>query len=204
LWRGEVRLRRYNLAVFDSLLLDDFLGHELRAEVEAEFRAAPSFAAGVYGVDVGAAVDARVRHAQLVEVNDRVRDLVRRRLLDEMPRLGEHFGIALHTCEEPQFLRYEVGGFFVAHQDGNTPLIHDDTRHRRVSGVVFINPSVDTPSDGCYGGGSLILHGRYPDWQRRYVVPPAAGTFVAFRAETTHEVTPVTHGTRFTIAAFYR
>ena len=30
------------------------------------------------------------------------------------------------------------------------------------------------------------------------------GTLVAFRSETTHEVTPVTHGERFSIASWYR
>jgi SM-20-related protein len=189
--------------VFDSLLLDDFLGRELNAEVEAELRSAPASAAGVYG-GVRSGVDTRVRNAQMVQVSDRIRDRMRSRLLEAMPRIGEHFGVALQTCEEPQFLRYEAGGFFVAHQDGNTPVIHDDTRHRRVSGVVFINAPSDTPANGCYGGGSLVLHGRYPDWNRRYAVPATPDAFVAFRAETTHEVTPVTHGTRFTIAVFYR
>jgi SM-20-related protein len=36
------------------------------------------------------------------------------------------------------------------------------------------------------------------------VMPNAPGTLVAYRAETTHEVTPVTHGERFTIVSWFR
>ena len=35
------------------------------------------------------------------------------------------------------------------------------------------------------------------------ILTPAPGTLVCFRAETTHEVLPVTHGERFTIVSWY-
>ena len=38
----------------------------------------------------------------------------------------------------------------------------------------------------------------------RAPVLPAPGTLVAFRAETTHEVTPVTRGERYAIVSWYR
>jgi predicted 2-oxoglutarate/Fe(II)-dependent dioxygenase YbiX len=38
---------------------------------------------------------------------------------------------------------------FVAHQDGNTPLIRDKARFRRVSIVIYVNAD--------YSGGSLLL-----------------------------------------------
>jgi SM-20-related protein len=191
------------LRVIDSLLLEGFVEHAVLARLQHEFRDADAVAAAVYG-GAQAEVDRRVRRAQLVDVGEEVRQLVRGLLLEAMPQIGEHFGVPLHTCEESQFLRYEPGDFFVAHQDGNTPLIRDDSRHRRVSAVIFINDASAEPADGHYGGGALIFHGAYPDWEERYPVPAAAGSLVAFRAETTHEVTPVTHGHRYTIAAFYR
>ena len=49
-----------------------------------------------------------------------------RLLLNLKETIEEHFGINVGECEEPQFLRYRTGDFFVAHQDGNTPLIFDD------------------------------------------------------------------------------
>jgi SM-20-related protein len=33
---------------------------------------------------------------------------------------------------------------------------------------------------------------------------PAPGTLVAFRADTTHEVVPVTYGERYTIVTWFR
>ena len=37
----------------------------------------------------------------------------------------------------------------------------------------------------------------------RVSLTPEPGTLVCFRAETTHEVLPVTHGERFTIVSWY-
>jgi predicted 2-oxoglutarate/Fe(II)-dependent dioxygenase YbiX len=50
----------------------------------------------------------------------------------------------------------------------------------------------------------LTLHGSYPDYNVRHPVIGEPGTLVAFRSETTHEVTPVTHGQRYTIVSWYR
>jgi predicted 2-oxoglutarate/Fe(II)-dependent dioxygenase YbiX len=183
--------------VIESLLLERFFDDAVLARVQRAFDVATSAAASVYGVPQ-AGVDLRVRRAQVLDIAADVRELVRTMLVDAMPRIGEHFGVALQTCEESQFLRYETGDFFVAHQDGNTPLTRDDSRHRRVSAVIFVSARDD------YEGGALQLHGPYPNWQYREDAPATAGGLFAFRAETTHEVTPVTRGTRQTIAVFYR
>jgi predicted 2-oxoglutarate/Fe(II)-dependent dioxygenase YbiX len=53
-----------------------------------------------------------------------------------------------------------------------------------------------------YCGGSLVFHPRGAGELLR--LTGEAGTLVAFRAETTHEVTPVNDGERFTIAGWYR
>ena len=177
--------------MIESLVLADFFDP---APLLAVLRDAGSAAAGVYGAPQ--AVDRRVRSAQALQVDVPLRDRVRSLLAIAQPRLAEHFGVELSHAEEPQFLRYLPGDFFVAHQDGNTPVIHDDTRHRRISVVLFLNAE--------YGGGQLVLHGRYPDWEKRYPMPAHPGTLVAFRSETTHEVTPVTHGERYTIVSWYR
>jgi SM-20-related protein len=124
--------------------------------------------------------------------------------MNRKQELERHFGVPLGQCEEPQFLRYETGDFFVPHQDGNTPLIHDQSRFRKISVVLFLNAQSEEPSPGAYGGGSLVLHGHYSGPSLCVPVVPAPGTLVAFRAETTHEVTPVTHGERFTIVSWYR
>ena len=110
--------------------------------------------------------------------------------LRELVRGNEDGGIAS--------LLQETVHYFVAHQDGNTPLLHDDTRFRRISVVLFLSEPES------YGGGALLFHGRYPDFDTRHEVAAAPGTLVAFRSETTHEVTPVTRGERFTIVSWWR
>jgi SM-20-related protein len=124
-----------------------------------------------------------------------------------MARKGElerHFGLALSGCEEPQFLRYQTGDFFVAHQDGNTPLIHDHTRFRKISAIIALSAPSETPAPDCYGGGALVFHGPYSGPQLRVPVAPSPGTLICFRAETTHEVLPITHGERVSIVSWFR
>jgi len=117
--------------------------------------------------------------------------------------LARRFGHALSSCEPPQFLRYLAGDFFVPHQDGNTPLIHDHSRFRKVSAVIFLSAFAEEPAPESYGGGALVLHGPYSGPPLRVSLAPEPGTLVCFRAETTHEVLPVTHGERFTIVSWY-
>ena len=141
-------------------------------------------------------IDPRVRSALRIGVSDSARALVSAKLEAVRPRLAEQFKAAITSFEDPQFLRYEPGHFFVAHQDGNTPLIHDDSRHRRVSVSVFLNND--------YAGGELTLHGKYPDFDRRMTLTAVPGTLVAFPSEATHEVLPVTSGQRYAIVSWYR
>lgn len=124
-----------------------------------------------------------------------------------MARIAEHFRVELNECEEPQFLRYKEGDFFVAHQDGNTGLLRLDTEQRLVSTVIFLSLETDAPQPeaNVHCGGSLIftnLRARPEDAKFRMVADP--GTLIAFRSETTHEVTPVTHGERHSIVSWYR
>jgi SM-20-related protein len=187
---------------FDLLIERDFLGAAACGRIVAEMRAARSAPATVYGLAEGGAVDERVRRTTRVYPSAETDGLVRRLLLERMGAAGAHFGVRLGELEEPQFLRYEVGGHFVAHQDGNTGLLRSDQESRRVSLVVFLNTQSDAPAADAYCGGSLVFHPRGAG--APYRVPGEAGTLVAFRAETTHEVTPVTGGERFTVACWYR
>jgi SM-20-related protein len=117
---------------------------------------------------------------------------VTRRLLSSKQPIEKHFSLTLDECEDPQFLRYREGDFFVAHQDGNTGMLRLDTERRRISTIIFLNRE--------YSGGALV----FTSLSSRYETPVEPGMLVAFRAETTHEVTPVTHGERFSIASWYR
>ena len=55
--------------------------------------------------------------------------------------------------------------------------------------------------------GTFAASGRGPGLRRHAGGRDAAehpGSLVTFRSETTHEVTPVTHGVRYTFATWFR
>jgi SM-20-related protein len=186
----------------DLLVERGFLDASTLAEVLTAVRASKGRPATVYGRDDSGEVDALVRRTTRLSPPAEVEELVRRLLLARMSAAEEHFGSALEKLEEPQFLRYEAGDYFVAHQDGNTGLLRSEREERKVSAVVFLNSQSEAPGPEVYGGGSLVFHPRGASEPFR--LTGVAGTLIAFRAETTHEVEPVTHGERFTIASWYR
>ncbi len=179
--------------------LPHFLDPETCRSVLNAVRKASAEAATVSGGRHGGyAVESTVRRTRRIVPPDEIRALIVERLVARQDELAAHYGVALVECEEPQFLRYESGDFFVAHQDGNTPLIHDHTRFRKVSIVVFLNERTE------YTGGELVLHGAYPQIDLRHTIEPAPGMLVAFPSQTTHEVLPVRSGERYTIATWFR
>jgi SM-20-related protein len=188
--------------MIDLLQIDDFLDAAACESLRAELQAAVGAAATVHGL--ADAVQLRIRSTTRAAIPPAIRDRVTGLLLTRKEALERHFGVPLATCEEPQFLRYGPGDFFVAHQDGNTPLIYDDSRFRKISAIIFLSASSPEPRPGTYGGGVLTFHDPKLGSPRRLPLTPPPGTFVAFRAEATHEVTPVTHGERFTIVSWYR
>lgn len=188
--------------MIDLLEIENFLDDATRADLVAELDAAHGAPATVLSADAGGRMDA-ARRTTRVAVSPETRARVRARLMERRAQLEAHFGIAVTECEEPQFLRYETGDYFVAHQDGNTPMVWDDSRFRRISAVVFLSRKSDEPAPDTYGGGSLLFHGPYPT-NERVAAGAQPGSLVTFRAETTHEVTPVTHGVRYTIATWFR
>jgi predicted 2-oxoglutarate/Fe(II)-dependent dioxygenase YbiX len=190
--------------VVDLLLIDNVLDGDTCRRIVSWMQAAPEAPASVYGGASKAGVEANVRRVSRIAVPPAVRDEIELRFEECRPQLEAHFGVVLRECEEPQFLRYRPGDFFVAHQDGNTPLIRDDTRLRKVSATLFLNHQTAAATSGAYGEGSLVFHEPFPrhDLRRRLAGEP--GALVAFRAETTHEVVPIAHGERYTIVSWYR
>ena len=84
-------------------------------------------------------------------------DLIIQKLLTCKEAVEKHFDVTLNECEEPQFLRYRVGDFFVAHQDGNTGLMLLDSEKRRISTVIFLSRESESPEPDAYCGGSLVF-----------------------------------------------
>jgi SM-20-related protein len=193
------------LAAQLELFLDaEFLDARECVELLAELPAADGGAATVYDRDAPGSVDERVRRAARLSPSRASVEFVRGRLNERRAALEEHFRLSLGECEEPQFLRYDVGGFFVAHQDGGSGLIRSEREARKVSVIIFLNRQTKKHESGAYRGGSLVLHARLVSSEdERLSVACEPGSLVAFRSETTHEVVPVTHGERYTIACWF-
>ena len=185
--------------MIDLLEIPNFLSAEACAALRAEMRAAGGGPATVSGGNYTPEVR-RTTHAAVPPATS---EGVIRLLMACKDAIERHFALTLTDCEDPHFLYYQAGDFFVAHQDGNT---HEGgaTRFRKISAVIFLNAESDEPSPDTYGGGSLVLHGSSLSPLLRVPLAPVPGTLVAFRSETTHEVTPVTRGERFTIVSWYR
>ena len=191
-------------AHFNLYAIKDFLEVDLCRDITAKLAASPSNAATIYGVADSASVVETTRRTSRIVSPPEIVQLVKDQLSAKQNEIASHYGIDVKTYEEPQFLRYRTGDFFVAHQDGNTGLMQTEREQwRKISVVVFLNQHSETSQDGMYGGGALV----FSEWRRRphgqlhfYGEP---GSLVAFPSETTHEVIPVTHGERYSVASWY-
>lgn len=189
-------------AGFDLQLINGFFDAETCKRIIAEMRRSPNNPAVTYGQSEEGSVNEGVRRVSRVIPSGPTVEHVSERLMECCETLGERFEVGLSSCEEPQFLLYRVGDFFVAHQDGNTGmLLIDSEQSRRVSVSIFLNRESETPENDAYCGGSLVFH----DWRNRkdFRLKAEAGTLVAFRSETTHEVIPVTSGERYSIVTWF-
>jgi predicted 2-oxoglutarate/Fe(II)-dependent dioxygenase YbiX len=192
-------------ASFNLYLDSEFLDGRTCGGIIAELANVPHHAATVYGSHAGGSVDEAVRKTIRLAPSAQVVEHITAKLTEARKPIAAHFGIELTKTEEPQFLRYEVGDFFVAHQDGNTGLmLSERERFRKVSVVIFLNRKSDIPASDSYCGGALVFTEWRPGSNRgQYSLNADAGTIVAFPAETTHEVTPVTAGERYSIVSWY-
>ena len=198
-------MNREELTACLELFLDGaFLDARECEALLAELRASGGGAATIYDRDAPGSVDERVRRTARLAPSRETVEFVRRRLNERIPALEGHFRVTLNECEEPQFLRYDEGGFFVAHQDGGTGLMRSERELRKVSVIVFLNRQTDGEEPGAYRGGPLVLHARLISSEdERLPLACGPGTLAAFRASTTHEVLPVTGGERYTIACWF-
>ena len=189
----------------DLFVVKQFFDPRVCAAIVAELKGAQCSAATVYGRSASGAVDEGVRKTLRLLPTKETVELVIRRLWECKAAVERHFAVSLRECENPQFLRYRKGDFFVAHQDGNTGLLRLDTELRRVSTAVFLSRESESPEPDAHCGGPLIFTDlRQGPGTGKFRMSAEPGTIVAFRSETTHEVTPLTHGERYSIVSWYR
>jgi SM-20-related protein len=194
------------IAWYDLLLIPNFLDDVMCRQLIQEAQACASNPATTYGADEVGRVNDRVRKAARLKLPATTTEFVKHRLIENKQTIEDRFSISLNNCEEPQFIRYDVGDFFVAHQDGNTGMLRlTSDAERRVSIVILLNPQSENAASGTYCGGSLKFSDYRAEKQySEFHLPIEAGTLAAFRSEKTHEVTPITHGHRYSIVSWYR
>jgi SM-20-related protein len=187
-------------------VVNGFFDAEWCARVRAELRAAECKPAPVYsGNQEG--VDRSIRSTNVVDVNPATGAMVHARLAALQPTLESHFRVPLQGLEDIQCLGYRAGDCFRPHRDVNRrPDAPAYMQRRRVSLVLHINGESNSSDDAGYGGGSLTFYGLLQDsrWAD-YGIPlhGEGGLLVAFRSDVLHEVTPVTHGERFTFITWF-
>jgi SM-20-related protein len=188
---------------FDLYLIEKFFDVDACRGLIDEIRSAANSTGLIYAQDDAGEVNEHTRKVRRATLNSETVAGVTSRLLNHLPRLRDHFALPLSSFEEPQFLWYGPGDFFVAHQDGNTKLIQlESDRLRRISLSIFLNQQGEDASPDCYSGGSLVFSDHATGDRR--VMQGEIGKLVAFRSELTHEVTPVKSGERFAIVTWCR
>ncbi len=188
-------------------MIKDFLEPLVCEQIVNEMSAIQGRSSVVYGSSQTGVVNETTRKSLRLTPSSETVELIVGRLLACMDEVAAHFGVEVGECEDPQFLRYQTGDFFVAHQDGNTGLLRLDTERRLLSTVIFLSRECDSPeeAENVYCGGSLVFTNlRAPAERAKFRMRAEPGTLIAFRSETTHEVTPVTHGERYSIVSWYR
>ena len=135
-----------------------------------------------------------LRNTSRVRVPDDVADSVRLQIEALRADLGRRFGRELTRLQRLQFLSYAPGQFFKLHHDAGD-VEGTEAQRRVVSIVTFLN-------SGEYAGGTLVLHGAGVGG-RPLRVAARRGQFIAFPSSLLHEVTPITEGTRFSVASWF-
>jgi SM-20-related protein len=197
-----------NANFFRSLGLfvqENFLAPEFCSELRTQISQGKSKAAVIFGEKPEAVLEETVRKVSTVDVDRSLESKAREQLLGVMPAIENHFKVSLDDCQGPDFLKYNVGAFYLAHKDGNPsgPL---KIAKRRVSAVIFLNAQSKEPQKDTYCGGSLTFYGLMdgPEWENLpFSLEAETGLLVAFRSDVVHEVQPVTSGERFTVVSWY-
>jgi predicted 2-oxoglutarate/Fe(II)-dependent dioxygenase YbiX len=176
----------------------DFLEPDVRDDLRRRMQAArdrPS-PVGIPGGPVK--VLEENRKARLVDLPDDAAEVILSRLEAVRPEVEAVTGDRYTGLRPPQWLLYGKGHFHKPHQD------YYDEEHweRRISLLTFLNGESDEGREDSYSGGQLVLYGLLGN---RHGIPISGepGMLVGFRANTVHEVRPVTRGRRYTVLSWF-
>jgi SM-20-related protein len=184
-----------------------FLDAELCRRIRDEMTSASRAPATVREAGDAYGVDEDTRSTKLAHVARETASLVEERLLAVKPSLEGHFDVELQGVQKLGFLIYGEGDYFQRHVDRGA---HEDdadfSKARRVSAVIFLNGGSPEPAPGAFGGGALTFYGLLGNGQGSGVglpLTPEPGLLIAFASDVIHEVTPVTHGERYTVVTWF-
>lgn len=110
---------------------------------------------------------------------------IQERIIQHVLHYANDFGLSISDSERPKVLKYTVGDFFKMHRDSH-PLTP-----RSVSTILYLNDN--------YDGGELFF--KYFN----FMYKPEFGDLVVFPSNYayTHESTPITNGTKYSIVNFW-
>lgn len=139
-------------------------------------------------------IDKKVRDTQLVEMGELFSPIVElyRSIVKNI--INPFYNISIRDSEIPQILKYQVGGHYTPHVDGEsmwkTPtgdVIWRKSTDRDLSTVIFLNDDFD--------GGEFV----FPEYRIR--IKPEPGLLVCFPSthQYIHGVEPVTNGVRYSM-----
>ena len=139
-------------------------------------------------------IDKKVRDTQLVEMGELFNPIVElyRNIVKNI--INPFYNINIRDSEIPQILKYQVGGHYTPHVDGEsmwkTPtgdVIWRKSTDRDLSTVIFLNDDFD--------GGEFV----FPEHRIR--IKPEPGLLVCFPSthQYIHGVEPVTNGVRYSM-----
>ena len=194
-----------NASHFNLFLRRNFLDAAACKELRTEMCSSPITQAPVYIQGESGVIHEEIRKTTSSHPSEETITKLQSLLFAQKSALEAHFGFSLTDCERPQFLRYQPGDFFVRHQDGNTQQLEfDHLRIRRISLIAFLNDYAAEAKENCYSGGELTFYDKRDGDADRFPLLGETGLLVAFRADTYHEVLPVTSGNRFTVISWFR
>jgi predicted 2-oxoglutarate/Fe(II)-dependent dioxygenase YbiX len=187
---------------------DDFLDPACCQRIRADSALNPGQPARVIRRRTGEQVVAPdKRRVESAEVPIEFRDPIRSRLLALQPAIEKHFKTALTGFEEPGLLHYGAGDFYRLHRDRSDDALGPEFfRRRAISAIAFLNSQAGEPTADSYCGGTLVFYGivKGRGWEDfGFSFAGRAGLFIAFPADTMHEVQPVTAGRRSTLVTWY-
>jgi len=173
--------------------LDEQECQRLRGVMRESPLAAATVARGTAPTDYAADEERRRTRRSAVSADEQASFVAKLEAVRE--NAAAHFGEALAKTEEPQFLIYRTGDFFVRHTDRDRAGL----KARTISIIVFLSE----PGPATYLGGDLKFTGYFNDRETHLTLRPSEGLLIAFPSHIPHEVTPVESGERFTIVSWF-